>query len=269
MGMQQIDYFMENDDEAFRLDLKTDPEVVKAQALWAGIRPGMRVADICCGAGKTTAVLQDLVAPTGTTVGIDGSPKRIEYARNNYGGDGIEFSLGDIRGPIKSFGLFDFVWVRFVLEYYRENGPQLVENISTIVKPGGILCLIDLDHNCLSHFGMPEQLEATLFGLMKRLELEQDFDPYAGRKGYAYLYRLGYTDIDVQLGAHHLIYGALNEVDSYNWTRKIEVAAKRLDFRFDAYPSGYKGFLEDFQRFFSDPARFTYTPFIAVRGVKP
>jgi SAM-dependent methyltransferase len=267
--MQDLEYLMESDDESFRLDLKTDPEVVRTQALWAGIGPGMRVADICCGSGKTTAVLHGLAGPGGTTVGLDGSPKRIEYARNNYGGDGIQFLLGDIRSSLEGFGLFDFAWVRFVLEYHRQGSFEIVENISAILKPGGILCLIDLDHNCLSHFGLPERLELTLIELMKRLEVEQDFDAYAGRKGYTYLYRLGYRDIDVQIGAHHLIFGALNDVDAYNWMRKIEAAARSLDFKFDRYPEGYAGFVEDFERFFSDPARFTYTPFIAVRGVKP
>ena len=28
-----------------------------------------------------------------------------------------------------------------------------------VLKPGAILCLIDLDYNCLTHFEMPERLE--------------------------------------------------------------------------------------------------------------
>ena len=38
-------YLMEDDQEAVRLDRKTDGATVEKQALWAGIRPGMRVAD--------------------------------------------------------------------------------------------------------------------------------------------------------------------------------------------------------------------------------
>ena len=33
---------MENDEETLRLDLKTDVKVVEQQALWAGIKPGLR-----------------------------------------------------------------------------------------------------------------------------------------------------------------------------------------------------------------------------------
>ncbi|MGA3085348.1 MAG: hypothetical protein ABSE95_11195 [Thermodesulfobacteriota bacterium] len=56
---------MEDMEEAVRLDLKTDPLVVEQQARWAGIKPSMRVADLGCGSGKTTSILNRLVQPGG------------------------------------------------------------------------------------------------------------------------------------------------------------------------------------------------------------
>ena len=64
-------YLMENDEEAFRLDIKTDPEAVREQALWCGIKPGLRVLDVGCGPGKTTSILREMVQPNGQAVGID------------------------------------------------------------------------------------------------------------------------------------------------------------------------------------------------------
>ena len=61
----QSGYLMENDQEALRLDVKTDADAVERQALWAGIQPGMRVADLGCGAGKTTFHLNRLAQPGG------------------------------------------------------------------------------------------------------------------------------------------------------------------------------------------------------------
>lgn len=40
----------------------------------AGIRPGMRVLDMGCGAGDVTFVAADLVGPDGSVVGVDHSP---------------------------------------------------------------------------------------------------------------------------------------------------------------------------------------------------
>ena len=58
-------YLMEDGDEGERLRLKTDRAVVERQARWAGIGAGMRVLDVGCGAGVTSAILGDLVSPQG------------------------------------------------------------------------------------------------------------------------------------------------------------------------------------------------------------
>ena len=267
--MYDLDYLMESEEETFRLDIKTDSAVVEKQALWAEIAQGMRVADLGCGSGKTTAILHKLVQPGGTVVGVDLSEERIKYAREHYGAEGIEFICRDIRNPLDDLGRFDFVWVRFVLEYYRSNAFEIVQNISRILNPRGILCLIDLDHNCLNHFGLPERLERTIFDLAATLGKKANFDPYAGRKSYSYLYRLGYENIDIHVGAHHVIYGELSEVDAYNWMKKITVASKKVSFEFTEYEGGYEEFMEEFKQFFTDPGRFTYTPVISVRGCRP
>lgn len=260
---------MEHDEEAYRLDIKTDARAVEKQARWAGIRPGMRVADLGYGSGKTTGILYKLVQPGGTVLGVDGSEKRINFAEKLYASDGIMFKCKNVLDPLGDLGMFDFVWVRFLLEYYRTNSFDIVSNISSIVKPGGILCLVDLDHNGLNHFGMSQRLEKALFHAMKKLEDTANFDPYVGRKLYSFLYDLGYQNISVNIMAHHLIFGKLKDTDAYNWMKKIEIVAKKLNYDFEEYKGGYEEFNVEFKRFFTDPRRFTYTPVILCRGFKP
>jgi len=267
--MNGTGYLMESGDETLRLDLKTDGAVVEKQALWAGIKPGMRVADLGFGSGKTTHYLYKLVKPNGHVVGVDISRDRIQYAKQHYGKNGIKYLCKDIREPLEDLGMFDFIWVRFVLEYYQSNSFEIVNNISRILKPGGILHLSDLDHNCLSHFGLPKRLEKTLFEIMDTLQKQADFDPYAGRKLYSFLYDLGYEEIDVDLAPHHLIFGHLRDVDAFNWGKKAQVAVKQLGYRFKEYSGGYEEFHDEFNNFFTDPRRFTYTPLISCRGRKP
>ena len=264
-----LDYLMENDEEIVRLEVKTDIKVVHQQARWAGIRPGMRVADIGCGPGKTSRALLDLVKPGGEVVGIDIAPQRIEFAKDKYGTTGLQFEHRNALNPLEDLGLFDFVWARFLLEYHRDSSSQIVENLSRILRPGGIICLIDLDHNCLNHFGYTERLAKAIRGVMDQVEKTANFDPYVGVKLYSFLYDLSYDDIDVTMAPHHLIFGELNDVDEFNWIKKVEVAARKSGYRFEDYPGGYDEFFEDFKRFFADPRRFTYTPVIACRGRKP
>jgi len=261
-------YLMENSEETLRLDLKTDAKIVENQALWAGIKPGMRVADLGYGSGKTTFYLHKLVQPSGEVVGVDIAEERIKYAKKHYNKKGIQYILRDIRKPLDDLGMFDFIWVRFVLEYYRSQSFNIVKNISSILKPGGIMCLIDLDYNCLNHFGLSQKLQRTFYGIMKSMEKNANFDPYVGIKLYSFLYDLGYQDIDVNMTPHHLIFGKLNERDAFNWTKKLEVAVKKIGYEFKEYKGGYEEFSEEFNKFFSDPRRFTYTPLISCKGRK-
>ncbi len=87
--MSEQEYLMESEDEALRLDLKTDGGVVEEHARWAGLRPGMRAADLGCGSGKTTFHLNRLAQPGGSALGVDIAPQRIDFARTHYQADGL------------------------------------------------------------------------------------------------------------------------------------------------------------------------------------
>ncbi len=263
-------YLMENLDEAIRLEIKTDPEVVRKQALWAELKPGYHVVDAGCGPGKVSSVLHDIVQPRGSVLGLDYSEDRIAYARKQYGNkSGLDFHVHDLRDPLMGMGPFDLIWVRFVLEYNRGESAQIVRNLTDVLKPGGTLCLMDLDHNCLNHYELPAEVENMLFTLMRKLEQEYDFDPYSGRKLYAYLYDLGYKNITLKLAAHHLIYGDARDEDIFNWIKKVEVVSKKTSELFESYPGGYDNFFSQFKQFFLNPRRFTYTPLILCKGTKP
>jgi len=261
-------YLMEGDEEALRLDVKTVAALVEEQALWAGIKSGMRVADLGCGAGKTTFHLNRLVQPGGQTVGVDIARQRVDYAEKHYSGEGIEYVISDIREPLDHLGRFDFIWVRFVLEYYLEGSFDIVKNISQYLKPGGILCLIDLDCNCLRNYGLSPRLENTLVQLMGMMEEKFNFDPYVGIKLYSYLFDLNFEEIDVSVTPHNLIFGELSEKDSFNFTKKVEIAGKNAGFSFDEYEGGYQEFYQEYTKYFASRRRLTYTPMIWCRGRK-
>jgi ubiquinone/menaquinone biosynthesis C-methylase UbiE len=261
-------YLMEGDEEALRLDIKTVAALVEEQARWAGIKPGMRVADLGCGAGKTTFHLNRLVQPDGHTIGVDIANQRVDYAKKHYSAEGIEYVVGDIREPLDHLGHFDFIWVRFVLEYYLEGSFDIVKNISQYLKPGGTLCLIDLDCNCLRNYGLSQRLENALLQLMRIMETKFNFDPYVGVKLYAYLFDLGFQDIDVNVTPHNLIFGDLLEKDSFNFAKKVEIAGKNAGFSFDEFEGGYQEFYQEYAEYFASRRRFTYTPMIWCRGRK-
>lgn len=261
-------YLMESEVEAIRLEKKTNKKAVKQQALWAGILSGMSVADLGCGPGITTSILHKLASPWGKSLGIDFSKERIDYAEANYKQENLNFLCRDIRDPLEDLGHFDFVFIRFVLEYYKKESFDIVKNISKIVKPGGILCLVDLDYNCMTHFGIPDRLARTVTAVMNGLQEVANFDPFVGRKLYSYLYDLKYKDISINIEAHHNIYGQLNKPDEFNWIKKAEIAPDKISYLFEEYGGDKELFFKEFKEAFSDPRRFTYTPLIICRGIK-
>lgn len=264
------DYLMESEDEVIRLDVKTDPAALRRQALWCGVKPGMRILDAGCGSGKTTMLLHEMIQFDGNIVGVDYSEAHIKFAEKNYGGkNGIRFHLQDIRKSMKWLGEFDLVWVRFVLEYYREGALDIVKNLIKCVKPGGYLCLLDLDYNCLIHHELPEAMDGMLPEIMKYAEEKYNFDTLIGRKLYSFLYDNGFENINMELMAHNLIYGEIKDKDKFNLLKKVEMAAKRAGKLIDSYPGGHQQFFVDLENYIIDPRRFTYTPLLLCKGTRP
>jgi ubiquinone/menaquinone biosynthesis C-methylase UbiE len=268
-GSTNLGYLMENSEEDLRLEVKTDPEVVKRQAAWAGIGPGMRVLDVGCGSGITTNALAELVGECGHVTGLDNSEKRLEIARQRYGSDRVSFVRHDISTPFYDRQPFDAVWARFILEYFRAEQREIVANSIASLRAGGIACLADSDNNSLGHCGQNERLQNTLVDIMARLESNFNFDPYAGRRLYGHLFSLGFTQIVCRVEPHHLIYGELTDKEAYNWLRKVELTAQKSGCVFSAYDGDYEAFRDEVLAFMRDPMRFTYTPLVITRGVKP
>src|SRR5262245_18444354 len=114
--------------------------------LAAGLRPGMRVADVGCGVGMVTAELAEVVGPDGHVVGIDASSDQIARARARSNGRGatvsfVEASATDTGLPRESF---DLVYNRFLLIHPADPEGALRE-MRALLKPGGILVCEDGD----------------------------------------------------------------------------------------------------------------------------
>ena len=112
----------------------------------AGLRPGMRVADLGCGVGMTTALLAKLVGPTGQVVGVDASGDQLAQARARLA---PHFpNVGFVEASALNTGLphetFDLVYCRFLLIHLTEPARALQE-MHDLLKPNGIVVCEDGD----------------------------------------------------------------------------------------------------------------------------
>jgi hypothetical protein len=103
---------------------------------------------------------------------------------------------------------------------------------------------------------------------MRTLDEQYNFDTFAGRKLYSFLYDTGFENIDMELMAQNLIYGEIKDKDKFNLTKKIERAANKVGNLIKSYPGGYDQFYSDFMKYLIDSRRFTYTPLLLCKGTR-
>jgi SAM-dependent methyltransferase len=114
--------------------------------LEAGLRPGMRVADLGCGVGMVTALLAELVGPEGHVVAIDASGAQLAQARERLRPWAANASF--VEASATATGLsrasFDLVYCRFLLIHLPDPERALRE-MGALLKPGGLLVCEDGD----------------------------------------------------------------------------------------------------------------------------
>src|SRR6516164_3032173 len=110
----------------------------------AGIRTGMRVLDIGCGAGDVSFLVSALVGPTGSVTGVDVDGDAIGVAEQRRAAQhiaNVSFRQADARyldpGP-----LFDAAVGRFVLMFLPDP-TQALRLFAERVRPGGILAFCE------------------------------------------------------------------------------------------------------------------------------
>lgn len=99
--------------------------------LIAGIGPGQRVLDLCCGQGNVSAAL---AAAGAEPVGVDFSPAMLAIARDRV--PGVEFIEGDAQDLPFPDRDFDAVVCNFGLVHVPDQARALAE-VARVLKPGG------------------------------------------------------------------------------------------------------------------------------------
>jgi SAM-dependent methyltransferase len=145
-------------------DAPEDPEPwawARRRALLLGeARPGERVLDLGCGAGRFVRALDEAGADP---VGVELAPEALERARGVAPGADLRLVEPDGSLPLEHRSV-DLVWASEVLEHVADLGQVLVE-IRRVLRPGGRLLATVPFHG---------RVQGALIALTR---FEEHFDP--------------------------------------------------------------------------------------------
>ncbi|BCH17131.1 MULTISPECIES: class I SAM-dependent methyltransferase [unclassified Mesorhizobium] len=163
-----------------------------------GMRPGIVMADICCGIGDFAVLVQKEFQPS-RIVALDHSRSSLAYARNvaaEFDIKGIEYTYGDASEMLLEENQFDLVTCRHSLQVF--NKPELIlRELFRICKPGGRVYITnEKNSHCL---GEPraDSIQWT-YNEVAKLWAHFQMDIELGPKSKRYLIEAGLEDIRVE-----------------------------------------------------------------------
>ncbi|HEV2480924.1 MAG TPA: class I SAM-dependent methyltransferase [Puia sp.] len=108
-----------------------------------GLKPGMRVLDVCCGTGASALPAAEAVGATGSVVGVDLAENLLALARDkavDKGLQNVEFMKADMTALPFEPNSFDAVIIVFGIFFVPDMEAQ-VQRLWRLVRPGGRLAI--------------------------------------------------------------------------------------------------------------------------------
>ena len=144
----------------------------EAVIAFAGVRPGMSVADIGAGEGYYTLRLSRAVGPTGRVLAEDIVPAtrdRLALRVNRENLDNVAVRLGLPADPKLPAASFDRIFLVHV--YHEVDQPyEFLWNLRQGLKPDGLIIVVDADRPVKRHGTPPALLDCELSALgLRRL----------------------------------------------------------------------------------------------------
>lgn len=160
-----------------------------------GMRPGIVMADICCGIGDFAVLVKKEFQPT-RIVALDHSKASLAYARDmaaSFGIADIEYTYGDASEMLIEDNQFDLVTCRHSLQIF-DRPTVLLKELYRICKPGGRVYITnEKNSHCL---GEPRsQSIQWTYNEVAKLFSHFDMDVELGPKSRRYLIDAGFDDI--------------------------------------------------------------------------
>lgn len=264
--MNAATYFMETAAEGERVERKTDRKLTVSQLEWAGLTAGSHAADVGCAAGTTSRIMADLVGAEGQIIGLDRSYARLHEAVHDRGDHRVAYVSAAAESLPIAENTFDFTWSRFLLEYVA-HPEAVVREMVRVTRPGGNVCLADLDGNGVWTEPLPSDLAEERAEAVDLLRTA-GFDPHVGRRLYTLAATSGLSNLRVDIRPYNVIAGIVRDAATRDrWELKhAGIQSGLISLGWTATRA--TKLVQRFRARLSDPASFSYSVLITVAGTK-
>jgi ubiquinone/menaquinone biosynthesis C-methylase UbiE len=166
----------------------------------AGIKSGMRCADIGCGIGDMTFMMAKLVGKNGSVIGIDRNDAVIHVCKKRAEKENVsnvKFFVGDIYDNELGKNSFDLVFSRFLFQHLEEPKRALKEMMKLAVAKGTIVAE-ENDQGTWLTYPPSSAFEKLRHAYVDLLKLS-DCDEFIARKLYSLFMECG---LNADVGAY-------------------------------------------------------------------
>lgn len=163
---------------------------------WAGLRPGLAVADIGCGPGVISRLMADAVGPAGQVHGIDASDRLLDTARRIAAPNAV-FHDGSVYDLSAHRGRYDFAYARLLFQHLARPAEAMAELFS-ILRPGGRILILDSDESVFALHPEPPGLRTYIEETQAR-QRGCGGDRFVGGKLGGYMRAAGFEDVEPRM----------------------------------------------------------------------
>ncbi len=203
MGSYQFDRFIDDIQiqEINRLNYQSQILQTLEQKIWknAGLTSSMKVLDLGCGTGKISLGMSQYLTD-GSLVGVDRSPVMIENCQNQaqlQNINNVTFQVGNSEDLDFPKDTFDFIYCRLLFQHLS-NPQSTIAEIKRVLKPGGIICLVDVDDDWVMFYPSLTSIDNFREQVVK-IQQSDGGDPFVGKKLGTYLGEVGFKDISTTI----------------------------------------------------------------------